>query len=253
LFEGAAPKDQEEKKLARRETLPTLVDKETAAKILKDFMWRFGNFITNKMFLKAFTFIIGMGILLTTTLATYSVFQLMNIGRILRDEMLKRWKNIFPRLDRWLLNGTGQKKEESDTLKKRDLAGCLGETLKNLNYLVEFAAKTLMPIKSQQPDVRKLAETEKSTCKEMVYNLTVKEAGVYYANGVLVSNCDAEQGLVQLLQFPKAPSKAAIPEDNFRWWQKQRVQQKEKPKHSLGIFSMKNKPIPQIPHRVSWK
>ena len=64
---------------------------------------------------------------------------------------------------------------------------------------------------------------------------------------------DAEQGLVQLLQFPKAPSKAAIPEDNFRWWQKQRVQNNPKPKHALGIFSMKNKPIPQIPHKVSWK
>jgi len=64
---------------------------------------------------------------------------------------------------------------------------------------------------------------------------------------------DALQGLVQLLQFPKTPSKASIPEDSFRWWQKQRIQQKEKPKHGLGIFSMKNKPIPQIPHRVSWR
>lgn len=64
---------------------------------------------------------------------------------------------------------------------------------------------------------------------------------------------DAEQGLVQLLQFPKSPSKAAIPEDHFNWWRNQVLKKKYPPKKYLGKFLVKNKPVSTLPFKVSWK
>lgn len=46
-----------------------------------------------------------------------------------------------------------------------------------------------------------------------VYNLTVEQDGVYYANGVLVSNCDA---LAMQQQIARAPSRARLDRDNYR-------------------------------------
>lgn len=64
---------------------------------------------------------------------------------------------------------------------------------------------------------------------------------------------DAEQGLVQLLQFPKTHLKGEIPEDNFNWWRKQALKLRQKPKHRLGVFSVNKKQIPSIPYKVTWK
>lgn len=64
---------------------------------------------------------------------------------------------------------------------------------------------------------------------------------------------DAEQGLVQLLQYPKAPSKDAVPEDNFNWWRNQAKRMKEKPKTKFAAFRTTNKPTPKIPAKISWR
>lgn len=64
---------------------------------------------------------------------------------------------------------------------------------------------------------------------------------------------DAEQGIVQLLQYPKTPSKAEVPEDNFNWWRNQAKRMKEKPKVKFANFSVSKKKNPAIPAKISWR
>ncbi len=54
---------------------------------------------------------------------------------------------------------------------------------------------------------------------------------------------DAEQGLVQLLQYPKAKKKEEKPVDNFDWWRKQSAGYREKNKRSYIFGEKKREPL----------
>lgn len=62
---------------------------------------------------------------------------------------------------------------------------------------------------------------------------------------------DAEQGLVQVLQFPKLAKQKAVTDDAFMWWREQAIALKTPKKHRIGQFKAKR--TFQIPARQSWK
>lgn len=201
-------------------------------KVLKDFMWRFGNFITNKKYLKATTFIIKMVILLITTLTTWSVFQLGNIYHNMAEKICKikrksnKQKKTWRKQEKKLKSGTKVKKEKSgiknimqsvwqkamNLKKKENVSSVIKNILpkKQIKNTVQTVANKKPAICVDQKDVKyaekpfiqqdilhirvqKSAEQrkEKEAKKINVYNLTIEEAGCYYANDILVSNCDA--------------------------------------------------------------
>lgn len=64
---------------------------------------------------------------------------------------------------------------------------------------------------------------------------------------------DAEQGLVQLLQFPKQKVASKIPEDNFSWWRSKAVQMKPPTRQRFGSFRTKSNPSPKIDATETWR
>lgn len=64
---------------------------------------------------------------------------------------------------------------------------------------------------------------------------------------------DAEQGLVQLLQFPKEAS--AIPQqvDEFEWWREQAIQMRKPHQYEGKTGAKKRGVMKQIPFRKSWR
>ena len=89
-----------------------------AEKVRKDFMLRFGNFITEKKFLKAMKFTIKTVILLITTLATLSVFHASNILKNIAKNLwhiapAKSNLGILNKSEGLLKNGTVRKRAKN--------------------------------------------------------------------------------------------------------------------------------------------
>lgn len=208
-------------------------------KAQRDFMLRFGSFITEKKFRKAFVFTIKTIILLITVLKIWSVYQLGNIYHSMREKISKT-KNIkkiirkyFAKLERKPLNGTGAKKAGNGILNIHEIKK---EFQKNFNVIIakmnlrvfipthnfavinagsnteenskEFHIKQNALCVTQNlkaPKLNHASPKEKHVLKNAsqnlhiatVYNLTVEKDHVYYANGLLVSNCDALTGTIE--------------------------------------------------------
>lgn len=159
----------------------------------KDFTLRFGNIIREKKFRKAISFITKTTTTLTMTFLTWSAYHAGNILKCTKKIGCvglnpKNAKNILKRLGIWHLNGTNP---------QRDLNG-IEKTQKNSKnpFAQKFAigAKKNTQPKDQIKDfVQRPATANTPQCvqrKKTVYNLTVDNAHCYYANGILVSNCD---------------------------------------------------------------
>jgi phage terminase large subunit-like protein len=166
-------------------------------KILKDFMWQFGNFIIKKQFQRAILFTIKMGILLIITLAIWSIYQGSNILKSQKELILKKLKDIWQKLGYWLRNGIRVKRERNGIGNMQENNGVNQEKAKeNVNY----AEKNFGHIKIEEKKNYIVAEDVilKQTKNEIekenlfeVYNLLIDKDRVYYANGILVGNCDA--------------------------------------------------------------
>jgi hypothetical protein len=168
-----------------------------------------------------------MATILTTTIATWSVFQTGNILNTMRTtegvNALKKTGNILKRSGRWLPNGIKVMLAKNGIAKmlknlfarsftignipafaaaKNLLAKFRREHIFAANYaLADTDANILEPLhpnvlsveKNLQPQKQQpLIESEKHAQENApeVYRLSVSGFGVYYANGVLVSNCD---------------------------------------------------------------
>lgn len=154
------------------------------------------NFIQERKFLKVITYTIKTAIKTITLWTTLSFYHISNtlvsmvkklrsVGNALKcvKQMQEDEKNVK--------NGTIQKKEGNGILNIKN------NTLQNtiLQKYVQIAEKSL--IRQMTTENNQCAEnavtgisSENCAGKQKVYNITV-EAGVYYANGILVSNCDA--------------------------------------------------------------
>lgn len=220
-------------------------------RILKDFMLRFGNFITRSQFRKATTFIIKMGIVLTMHQIIWSVFQSANTAKFLRSLIVRKMKNICLLFEKQRQYGISPKKAERGTVSmERNLGRCANLKSTSVNFVEEnsplavpsrqiFAQTTTQNNGSFKTDTIQRRENvwcadlssplnkdglrrrhvqvdaQRYTGIKPVYNITVEKSNMYYANGVLVGNCDALQGVVQLLSHAPGRRKVAPEEDTF--------------------------------------
>ena len=175
--------------------------------MLKDFMLQFGNFIASKQFQKALLFITKTVIILITNLATWSVFQGLNILKNIEKNSQKEInqmnkKNILSKSEKKLPSGINQKKEDCGIVKM--LRTILIKIKKNwFVSLVErisqqFQSANCVRSAITEKELEKKEEiTQSAILKDVenieranVYNIKVEDVGCYYANNVLVSNCD---------------------------------------------------------------
>ena len=223
--------------------------------VLKDFMWRFGNIIMERKCLKAIMFTTKMVTLLTTTLATWSAYQIGNTFQHIARKTSKmkslgrKIKGNLTRLGRRLVNGTGAKRGEDgtrSTLKEllktssrlRSSAKSATKSFRASDPMLGFARtdvendggesteglSTLQPAQyveknSRPQNINRHLPKEKRAQKHVqtnsiteiekrkVYNLTVEKDHVYYADGLLVSNCDATTGIAETINMNIAYSR----------------------------------------------
>lgn len=187
--------------------------------------------ITTEKFLKAIKYIIKTKILTITTLATWSVFQLgniyqnivKNIGKIKNTE--KKCQNLWKGTQKDSKNvehGIKVKREENgientpkeaftkislekkefvsgaeqNILQKLDLQNIAQFNAKGKHATIEKQKNVLSVEKNfmqQDKEQQCVQENVELNTKEIipVYNITVENAGCYYANEILVSNCDS--------------------------------------------------------------
>jgi hypothetical protein len=195
---------------------------------------QFGNFITKKQFLKATLYITKILMLIITTFLIWSYLRIMTIPGFMQDttsnvlNMLKKIGRIWIKYDRsqkhgieaqkglsgtrsmlqnlWLKLGVFEKKEyvnivENRLLQKQKWQDAVQTYVKaekdditeNQNRKYVFnAGKNIQSVLTG-----KLHCSVPQSVKRKVYNLTVDKEGVYYANGVLVSNCDSLASLAK--------------------------------------------------------
>jgi hypothetical protein len=196
--------------------------------MLKDFMLRFMNFIQEKQYKKARLFITKMETHIITSLKIWFAYREQNMLKCISRMMSKNKCDIWQKLENSQKYGMLQKKVANGIAK---IAKNFGKSAKLQNMLVFGAerhlnrnsvAENIVPINVDvsieyrkeymtehlfAPSVEKTlisfcprtqSEFEKPVENENVrlnlqnvYNLTVSGEHVYYANGVLVSNCDS--------------------------------------------------------------
>ena len=197
-----------------------------AGKLRKGSMWLYGNSSLGKLCLKGFISIIRTAKLSITNLAILSVYHGMNTARKLITK-LKGSKNILTRCGRLQVHGIEAKKEEvgiASMLKKgfrpfinvsvRFVApflrqkvqteGSAQESVKpntdGITSVIRSQKNAKSVVKSSLPS-RVEAENPELHAPELVaeswggiepvYNLCVSDVHMFFANGVLVHNCDA--------------------------------------------------------------
>lgn len=203
---------------------------------LKDFMCRFGNLIQERKFRKVGTFTTKTATRLITTTRIWFVYRLASIAQSLARWTRKKSENIWNRFVLSPLLGTDQRMDESGTvdmlsmlrriIARNDLSASFvesisGRSLSQQNSVADIALRnTDVPSESitnqgialfvsqsshainiypRKPVLLPATVSSPGRLAE-VYNLTVKRDHCYFANGVLVSNCDALHYLVELFQ-----------------------------------------------------
>lgn len=200
------------------------------ARILKDFMLLFGSFIIKRKFKKASTFIMLTAIHLTTVLKTWSLYRLKNTLSILRKLTEKECSIILKRLDRLQSNGINQKtviasisslvsylgiKRQNQKLnalfveKQSLLHSQQGLDSAVLGALKEISLQNQFRMKKNVLDVTPSTILEQNHSQnagavglKQVYNIKTT-SGMYFAGGILVSNCDALAMMENIVIYPE--------------------------------------------------
>ena len=187
-------------------------------KVLKDCMLPFMSFIQTKRYQKAMLYIIKMVTLSTTQLIILSAWKSGNIANFINQKIQKNKLNILQKLGQKLLNGTNQKKDmlgikntqKVPSTTKKGLKEHVWYVVKNLNHLLVLPNIVQKNVQDQhvgnekrQMDTMKNAEKNENLGKQPVYNLTTEPSHTFYANNVLVSNCDAVSSAIGRLPRAK--------------------------------------------------
>lgn len=174
---------------------------------LASYTGKFGKILMEK-FLRAWTFIIKTGILQIMTLAILNVLLVPNTLKNITGDIMKDTKSILIKFAHLLKYGIPPKKEKNGTL---NMAKNLGRIRKSTKNYAQFARKnTKHTFLKEASSVIKIAKPQPLGL-DTVYNLST-EHGMYYANGILVSNCDAIRYFVMSY---KVDRKEANP--NSKW------------------------------------
>lgn len=156
------------------------------------------NFIREKKFLKAITFITKTKIKIITIIAIWFFYQAVNTLNFMAKKPLKFGKDLkckkqIKEVEKCAKSGIAQKRGEIGTqnIKKNTLPNFI------LLKYVPIAEEDLIPQTTTESrqyvdgvEISTLKENYEEKQEKIVYNITVK-AGCYYANNILVSNCDA--------------------------------------------------------------
>lgn len=158
---------------------------------LKHFIDKFGKTITEQ-YLKALLFITKTKIHLTILLKILMLCQEENISQCMQaplNELKNQEKRLKSMQDQKQFFGINQKKEENG------IKFITNKVLKKLNYMVMFAKNVILNMKVQ--GLQGLNSVQKDVNKETggnvkrVYNLKIEDANEYFANNILVHNCDS--------------------------------------------------------------
>lgn len=190
--------------VANRKDISQLHTITKTGKVAEGFIEMFGNFIRAKKYLKAITFTTKMGIGSIMILRTLFVYHLRNIiNSILtksekfgKDQICKKQEIV---VEKNVRSGIIQKKQKNGTQNTRK--NILKKFLSLLN--VKSVEKHLIHSMTNE-DKESVTSAEIENCigsldkrKKIVYNLKI-DKGCYYANGILVSNCDAMNDAIDI-------------------------------------------------------
>jgi len=163
--------------------------------------------ITMDQFLKDMKYIIKMKTKIIMTYLISNVLHTKNIKKDIQLKIKKKTSNIFRRLDLLQKNGIEAWKEESGIpyIGKIPLENPLGKenihvfvVVTNLLQELHKELNTAIQTVSNKPYVIGVRKLKK---KQKVYNLKIKNCHEYFANGILVSNCDALRYLLFSLKI----------------------------------------------------
>lgn len=167
---------------------------------LRDFMWRFGSFIRGGQLRKARSFTTATAIFLITILAILNAYRIKNIARSIRT----RLTGLQNRESIWSVS---DQKQKLGTPRPGGVNGIgsmvskwLGDARTSLLPWPVKSAKSRSPLNDNGRFTAAGAATLKLGMPATVYNLETERFGVYYANGILVHNCDAmSQGILRFM------------------------------------------------------
>ncbi|HEX4044684.1 MAG TPA: hypothetical protein VHZ76_03345 [Gammaproteobacteria bacterium] len=212
LFSMESPID-----LWDRNAISLVKQKKDIEKVPKDCMWRFGNFIADKQYLKGMSFIIKTMIILITVMRIWNVFQIGNISRTIKrigcaGIIAMTAKNTLNWFKKKLRNCIEAMKVEGGTKKTQNQP--LTNDILSFARFVKFSSKEFTTASTVQKNVTMLNMRNEPEIKE-VYNLTVKNYGVYYANDILVSNCDTAADAIKIALIDKAIISSQVNVTNY--------------------------------------
>jgi len=225
--------DRHTQKLERQDII-TVNESTLKGRELFSYIKQFGNFITKQKFLKGIISTIKILIKIIMILLIWSLWKLQSIYRYMVKGILKivtMWNKIK---NHWIKSeivqkfGMGVKKvkngivnihknlwQKYGLLENREFASNVIKITRH-DILHKCIAHNCVGIDTEMDmenqNKKCVSYVEKSTLlqeekevncivplnvKKLVYNLKVKDVGVYYANGVLVSNCDSAASLVR--------------------------------------------------------
>ena len=184
----------------------------------KGFMWRFGNIMQGSKFRQSMRSTIKTVIPLIAGLRTLSAYRAIYIGVCLEEYLTAMlWKRISRAFAPWRLFGTSQKKAVNGIDRTLSTRLRLPAWLKMPSHQSpapiavgaahlpsektrgeSFAARIVPSAIARTGGVNSEPPTH---IMRPVYNLTVEGAHCYYANGVLVHNCDTVS--MALMRFRK--------------------------------------------------
>lgn len=205
-----------------------------AEKSLKDYMLLFMSAYQKHPFLKVMKFTTKIVIHLIITLVIWSVYRAGNIAKNINLKIPRKCEGIYKKLGFWPPNGIDPKRVVSGIRFKTRAESILIEILNVLNvglrswqssHLPDIAPQSVMKnltimetngaekkdalfakshlSPSHQSILQKQKPAQDFVREEWVYNLTVEKAHSYYANGILVGNCDSFSGcLNELCETP---------------------------------------------------
>jgi hypothetical protein len=166
---------------------------------------RYGLIILEK-FLKIIMSIIRMAILLIIFVPIWNLYLLVNTPQDTQKRngktknIGKKMLRILEILDTSQKNGMGQKKEESGIA---SIAMIFGKIENLLKSVVFYVVKSLCRKTERQNIVVPIMEInlEKKTRSDLreVYNLQVEGCHEYFANGILVHNCDCLSNIIEIM------------------------------------------------------
>lgn len=189
----------------------------TAERVLNRFIVKCGSFITDR-YLRNTTYTIKTG---TQTITTYQISNVSPLTNTYQNTpktdsktppLLQKFKSTWKRFDHWLQNGTVAKLVDSGTVSTAEmlLSACI-RSQRSLRYAMS-AVETFLHSQLQriEPSIVTRIVNKQPCGVAEVYNLTVNGPSEYYANGILVSNCDSLRYLLM-----SQPEIAVDPEDKW--------------------------------------